>query len=127
MAAYKFERAKLKRLLSTYGVKYHFERMVKNEFGEPNADGEVSKTIGIVGVYHEQNQAVQISTSNGVRYRTEKRPFILAEYGDASQLEADDRLVYGGVVYKVIGVSNVNNMDIYGDVSLEVVDVGGKV
>lgn len=126
MGAYKFERAKLKRLLSTYGIEYHFERLEKNEFGEPIATGDPVKTIDIIGVYHEQSQAVQISTSNGVRYRTEKQPFILAEYGDASQLLADDGLVYNGVRYKVTGVHNVNNLDVYGDISLEVVDVGGK-
>lgn len=127
MPAFKFEQAKLKRLLSTYGVNYRFERLERNEFGEIAIPHVVSESFDIVGVYHEQSQRIQVSVSNDVRYRTEKQPFILAEYNGASKLEADDILHIGGVEYKVSGVHNVHNIGVYGDISLEVVDVGGKV
>lgn len=127
MAAFKFEQAKLKRLLSTYGIKYHFERLERNDFGEVATPRTVSKAFDIVGVYHEQSQRIQISVSNEVRYRTEKQPFILAEYESVSALEVDDVLLYNGVEYRVAGIHNVHNLNVYGDISLEVLDVGGKV
>lgn len=127
MAAFKFEQAKLKRLLSTYGVNYHFERLERNSFGEVATPRTVSMSFDIVGVYHEQSQRIQVSVSNEVRYRTEKQPFILAEYELASALEVDDVLVYNGVEYRVAGVHNVHNLNVYGDISLEVLDVGGRV
>ena len=127
MGAYKFEQAKLKRLLSTYGIEYHFERLEKNEFGEPSVPRTPSKTVDVVGMYHEQSQVVQMSTSNGTRYRTEKRPLILAEYDVASKLVVDDRLVHNGVEYKVVGVRNINDIGVYGDISLEVIDDGGSL
>lgn len=122
----KFEQAKLKRLLSTYGISYQFERPKRNEFGEIIVPHVASKTMDIVGVYHEQSQGAQVIVSNEVRYRTEKRPFILAKYSDVSQLEIDDTLEIGGVKYKVIAVNNVGNMGIYGDVAMEVIDDGGR-
>lgn len=123
----KFEQAKLKRLLSTYGVKYHFERFERNEFGEIAVPHVVFKSMDIVGVYHEQKQSVQVAVSNEVRYRTEKQPFILAEYDAASQLNIDDSLTINGVNYKVIAVRNIGNYNIYGDIVLEVVDNGGRI
>lgn len=123
----RFEHAKLKRLLSTHGIEYRFDRLSRNGFGEIAVPRSVSKSINVVGVYHEQSQRIQVSVSNEVRYRTEKQPFILAEYQVASQLEIDDELEIGGVLYKVSGVHNVHNMDIYGDISLEGVDVGGRI
>ena len=127
MDAFKFEQAKLKRLLSTYGKRYRFERLERNQFGEVATPRVVSSTVEIVGIYHEQSQSVQITTGNEVRYRTEKQPFILARYDVASQLAVDDVLSIDDVGYKVVGVRNVNNIGVYGDISLEVVDVGGRV
>lgn len=127
MDAFKFEQAKLKRLLSTYGKRYRFERLERNQFGEVATPRVVSSTVEVVGIYHEQSQGVRITTGNEVRYRTEKQPFILARYDVASQLAVDDVLSIGDVGYKVVGVRNVNNIGVYGDISLEVVDVGGRV
>lgn len=127
MGPFKFEQSKLKRLLSTYGIEYHFERLKRNEFGEVAVPRTVSESIDVVGVYHEQSQSTQVAVSNEVRYRTEKRPFILSGYSVASRLAIDDELDINGVKYKVVSVHNVNNIGVYGDIALEVVDSGGRV
>lgn len=124
MGAFNFEQAKLKRLLSTYGINYRFERLKRNQFGEVMSPRTVSESIDVVGVYHEQSQRIQVSVSNETRYRTEKQPYILAEYGVASQLIIDDELNFNGVRYRVNGVHNVNGINVYGDISLEVIDDG---
>lgn len=126
MWAYKFEQAKLERLLSTHGIEYKFEKLARSKFGGIAVPRSVSETVTLVGVYHEQSQTMQIAVTNEVRYRTEKQPCILARYADASKLSVDDELIFDGVKYKVVGVRNIANIGVYGDISLEVVDDGGK-
>ena len=123
----KFEQAKLKRLLSTQGKSYTFERLKRNQFGELVNPPEVARRFVIVGIYHEWAQHVQEHVQSETRYRTEKRPLILSEYSKASQLQVDDRVQFGGVSYKVVAVRNVNALGVYGDISLEVVDSGGCI
>lgn len=123
----KFEQAKLKRLLSTQGKSYTFERLKRNQFGELVNPPEVAQQFVIVGIYHEWAQHVQEQVQSETRYRTEKRPLILSEYAKASQLQVDDQVEFGGAKYKVVAVRNVNALGIYGDISLEVIDNGGRV
>lgn len=122
--SYKFEQAKLKRLLSMYGTEYHFERLKKDEYGDIADPQEIVETFDIIGIYHEVSQGIKMEVGSETRYRTEKQPFILAMYENASMLLVDDILECNNVKYKVIGVHNVHNLNVYGDISLEVVDDG---
>lgn len=120
----KFEQAKLKRLLSMHGKLYTFVRPALNEFEEPTATPE--KQFVICGVYHENEMHIRVEAMNETRYRTEKQPLIMCEYERAKVLMVGDRLVINDVNYRVTNVRDVGNIGVYGDVSLEVVDDGGR-
>lgn len=124
---WKFEQAKLNRMLSRYGVSYTFVRDNLNEFNEPN-NGSIEQFIVMEGIYHENEMHISTNaTAKGeVRYRKQKQPLILCDYANAKKLKAGDWVAFGGVKYKVTNVRNVGNIGVYGDVSLEVVDDGGS-
>lgn len=122
-----FEAYKLKREIKRSGTEYEFQRMGVNKFGEPSGEYEAVATVK--GIYHEQNSNVQITTGDTTQVRTEKIPMILCLYEDlydgATQLvKAEDLLFINGKKFVVQGIVNVQEWNIIGDISLEVVDNG---
>lgn len=119
-----FEVYKIKRELKRSGTDYEFTRDGKNEFDEPSG----SKTVvgSLRGLYHEENGTVQITTGETTRTRTKKVPKILCLYESITSLglKVDDTVTLNGKVLKVTGVVNVQEWDLIGDISLEVVDDG---
>lgn len=127
MKAPNFERAKLKRLLGTHGVKYDFVRQPKNKFGEPDPKAQAEPVATIVGVYHESASYVSTTSDNSTTHRTKKQPMILCAMDKkVSQLAVGDTVTIGNNVYKLSKVRDVENWGIYADISLEVVDNGGQ-
>lgn len=121
----KFEVYKLSRELKRSGVEYEFKRAKKNDFGEPEDDEE--DDVGIIkGIYHEQNGHVQVTVGDTTQVRTKKVPNILCLYEDIAplKLQTGDRVSFGGKVYEVTGVVDIQNWNIIADISLEVVDNG---
>ena len=120
----KFEAYKLRRELKRSGIEYEFKRSGKNEFGEPSDSLE---PIGqLVGLYHEQNSRVQITTGDTTQVRTKKIPTILCLYEDTASLvlQVGDVVEFGGKTFEVTGVTNIQEWSIISDISLEVVDNG---
>ena len=121
----KFEAYKIKRELKRSGVAYEFTRSGKNQFGEP--DEKISVTIGTVtGLYHEQNGSIQVTTGETTQTRTKKTPTILCLWEDTTSLglSLGDKTIINGKVFRVTGIVNIQEWNIIGDVSLEVVDDG---
>ena len=118
----KFEKAKLKRELKRSGKDYIFSRMGENEFGEKN---EQPVEIGILNaIYHETNGHISTTKKDSTIYRKLKTPMLLCLYEDTTFLNVGDTTIINGKEYRVTGIVNVQEWDIIGDVSLEVIDNG---
>lgn len=122
----KFEAYKIKRELKRSGIDYEFKRIEKNDFGEPKIGSE-SKNVGkLRGLYHEQNNSIQIITGDTTQTRTKKIPMILCLYEDAVflNLQVNDIVNINTKTFKVTGVINIQEWNIISDITLEVVDSG---
>ena len=117
-----FEAYKIKRELKRSGTDYEFERSSTNDFGEPVGKPIVVGTIR--GLYHEQNESVQVTTEDITQVRTKKIPMILCLYEDAASLalQVGDELKINNKTLKVTGVVNIQEWNIIADISLEVID-----
>ena len=120
----RFEMYKVKRELKRSGTEYEFKRFEMNEFGEPG-----KKILGVgslCGLYHEQNSNIQITTGDTTQVRTKKIPMILCLYESAISLvlQVGDFTIINNRIYKVTGITNVQEWNIVADISLEVVDNG---
>lgn len=124
----KFEAYKLRRELKRSGVSFEFKRPKLNDFKEPTDDLE---SIGqVVGLYHEQNFHVSITTgnsqSNTTQARTKKMPMILCMYEDVEplKLQVGDQVKIGSHTCRVVDIANMQEWGIIADISLEVINVG---
>lgn len=118
----KFEAYKIKRELKRSGKSYKILRNKENQFGEPTEESkEVAKVLGL---YHEQNSNIQVTTGDTTQVRTKKIPMILCLWDDTTSLLVGDYVVINGKTFKVTGVVNIQEWNIIGDISLEVVDNG---
>ena len=117
-----FEAYKIKRELKRSGTDYEFERSSTNDFGEPVGKPIVVGTIR--GLYHEQNESVQVTTEDTTQVRTKKIPMILCLYEDVASLalQVGDLLEINKKQFKVTGVTNIQEWSIISDISLEVID-----
>lgn len=118
----KFEAYKIRRELKKVGVDYEFKRAKLNAFKEQTNEDELAGKIK--GLYHEQNSHVSVTTGETTRTRTKKTPMILCLYEDAKALKVDDFVMINSKKFKVTGIVNVQEWNIIGDISLEVVDDG---
>lgn len=120
----KFEAYKVNRELKRSGIEYEFKRCEKNDFGEPI--GEPVVVGKLRGIYHEQNSSVSIVTGDTTQTRTKKIPTILCLYEDTASLvlQVGDTVSFNDKLYKVTGVTNIQEWNIIADISLEVVDNG---
>ena len=118
----KFEAYKLRRELKKVGITYSFERAKLNTFKEPTNDLEFAGEL--VGLYHEQNSSISISTGDTTQTRSKKTPMILCLYEDAKNLKIGDVVKINAKTFKVTGIVNIQEWNIITDISLEVVDDG---
>ena len=118
----KFEAYKLRRELKRIGKEYEFKRAKLNDFKEPTKDSVV---VGkLLGLYHEQNSNVSITTGDTTQTRTKKVPMILCLYEDATFLKIGDKVKINSKTFKVTGIVNIQEWNIIADISLEVIDDG---
>ena len=121
------EKAKFKRKLLKEGKSYSFSRVLKNEFGEIiNETPVVVQTAS--GIFHETQAYITVSTSEGSRQSRMPSPMILCQWEEVStQVKRDDVITINGMPMKVTAINNVGNIDVYGDISLEVQNNGVNV
>lgn len=118
----KFEAYKLRRELKRIGKEYEFKRAKLNDFKEPTKEDEFAGKL--LGLYHEQNSNVSITTGDTTQTRTKKVPMILCLYEDATFLKIGDKVEINSKTFKVTGIVNIQEWNIIADISLEVVDDG---
>ena len=120
----KFEAYKISREIKRSGCSFTFKRKAKNDFNEPSEEAIIVGNL--LGIYHEQNSNIAISTGDTTQYRTKKIPMILCLYSDVSKLElnVNDFVIFNSKTFKVTGITNVQEWSIVSDISLEVFDDG---
>lgn len=120
----RFEAYKIKRELKRSGIDYEFKRAEKNDFGE--STDELNIVGKLKGLYHEQNSTIQITTGETTQTRTKKVPMILCLYEDTASLilQVGDIVKINAKIFKVTGVTDVQEWNLISDISLEVVDNG---
>ena len=120
----KFEAYKISREIKRSGSNFTFKRKAKNDFNEPSEEAIIVGNL--LGIYHEQNSNIAISTGDTTQYRTKKIPMILCLYPDVSKLElnVNDFVIFNSKTFKVTGITNVQEWSIVSDISLEVFDDG---
>lgn len=114
-----FEAYKIKREIRRSGETYTFMRPSLNEFNEPS--GDETEVGSLRGLYHEQNSNVQLTTGDTTQIRTKKLPMILCIYEDAKtlNLQLGDKLYLNDRILKVVSLTNIQEWNIIGDLSLE--------
>lgn len=129
MVNIKFEKYKLERSLKRCGIKCDVYRTELNEFGEPdNNYGSVQYVCTISGIYHEENSNIQITMGDTTQVRTKKIPMLLCKYNDFIDFECKvgDFIIINEKRFKIVGIVNIQEWSIIGDISLEVFDDGNK-
>lgn len=118
----KFEVYKIQRELKHSGRQFTFYRNAANEFGEPS--GDPIELGSFIGLYHEQNSNIQITTGETTQTRTKKIPMILCLGEDVSELNltTGDYTEVNGRTFKVTGTVDIFEWGTILDVSLELVD-----
>lgn len=116
----RFEAYKLRRELKRIGKVYEFKRAELNKFKEPTDESELAGKF--LGLYHEQNSYVSVSTGDTTQTRTKKTPMILCFYEDAKALKFGDIVEINSKKLSVTGIVNIQEWNIIADISLEAVD-----
>jgi hypothetical protein len=120
----KFEVYKVKRELKRSGIEYELKRPEKNVLKEPT--GGLVSVGKFLGLYHEQNSYVKITTGDAAQTRSKKVPMILCLYEDIASfdIKVEDIVIINKKTFKVTGIINIQEWNLIADISLEVVDIG---
>lgn len=106
------------------GKDYTFYRKQKDMFGVESEDATVVTTI--LGLYHEENGRVSITTGDTTQIRTKKLPRILCKYDDeVKKLRVGDK-VSDSKDMLVTGITDIQDWGLIADISLEVFDNGNN-
>lgn len=129
----RFELYKLHRELKRNGRTYRFIRYGVNEFGERDPDDEKCMSVfDIRCLYHETNGYVSTTVNDNTTYRAVKQPMLLC---DMKELRAHvpkvgdftvvvNNLTGDGKAYLFSGVTDIGDLGLIADISLEVFDDG---
>lgn len=112
----KFLENKIKRQLSCNGIEYTFIRRGEDAYHQPT---EEKPQIKITGIYHEKNSYISESGADSSKITSKPVPMILGLWSEISQIKNGDIVFIGSFEYQVTGVSNIQNYNIAGDISLE--------
>lgn len=123
MEATLFLRNKLARHISWNGQELTFTRYSKNEYNE--LTDNVEQTFTFKGLFHDGGGyggmlKIDLYERDGARTFTKFKPIVLCMYEDGKDLTIDDVLELGGNTYNVVEITNVKNLNIAFEVSLEI-------
>lgn len=107
---------------------YRVYQKVRNEYGEPIRDGEgryILEPFGCIrGVYHTSNSYVSQTVAEMAVWHTRQTPMILTSFCDGYRLKPVDHMieVVKDVYYEVVKATDISDMGIAYDVSMEYKD-----
>lgn len=107
---------KIKRLLNSNGIEYTFVHMKNDEYNQPIE----KENISVLGVYHESNSFITVSSSDAASVQRKKSPMILALMSDeVKKLSQGDEVTINDTLYRVSGILDIQNYCVAADISLE--------
>lgn len=112
-----FLKNKINRQISINGCEYVFNRHKVDKYKQMS--NEVLENIIIKGLLHTTNVYVKSNESENSRIVKKQQSMILTLYDDGIQIKKDDAVVIVGKVYKVVEKTDVNNLSVAFDISLE--------
>lgn len=123
MEATLFLQNKLARHISWNGQMLTFTRYSKNEYEE--LTDEVERTFTFKGLFHDGGGyggmlKIEIYERDGGRTFTKFKPLVLCLYEDGKDIQTDDVVEIGGNKYNVVDITNVKNLNIAFEISLEI-------
>lgn len=116
-----FQINKVNRLISTNGEIFNFKRRKRNEFNEFTDE---EQTVQIKGIFHQTNSYVSQTGMEAGLIRSKPQPLVMCLKEEAEKIMKDDILEYKGKQYKVIDKTNLVELDICVDISLDVIQDG---
>ena len=114
-----FLKHRIEQQLKYNGIEYEFTRYMEDKYHQVVSEEE--EKIVITGIYHETNSHITETGSDGSVTTSKPVPMILCLWSDASNIKNGDIVEISGNRYKVTGSSNIQNYDIAGDISLELI------
>ena len=119
MKTQKFQPHKIKRMIDTLGVVYHFNRDRLSTYKELTGEQELIAELN--GVIHLTASYVTKTATDGSTITAKQSPQILTNDPKAKLSHIDDKVVIDNCTYKVTGVLDINMLGLAFDISLEVV------
>lgn len=123
MEATLFLRNKLARHVSWNGQELTFTRYKRNEYNE--IIDEVDTTFTFKGLFHDGGGyggmlKLDFWERDGATNFTKFKPIVLCMYEDGKNIQTYDVLELGGNRYNVVEITNVKNLNIAFEISLEI-------
>lgn len=111
-----FQLHKVKRLIAIQGSRFEFRHLSVDSFGEP--DGSYTSAI-VTGVFHETTSHVSRSVSDSSTTHSKASSNIMTTWEEAQRVATGDHLIFNSHKYIVCGITNVDESNVIGDISLE--------
>lgn len=119
-----FELSKIKREIQRHGLKYRVVRQVLDEYNEDT--GERIDISEIKGIFHIVKGYSTRKVSDGGIVETKGSPKLLVLFEDSKELRTGDIVSINGSDYAIREINNVDEMNLFCDLSLEVLQYGDR-
>lgn len=110
---------KVKREIKMHGSEVVVKRKKLDEYNEPTKEKE--DVTAFRGLFHISKGYMTKNISDGTSTRTKGQPMVLAELSDLTDVKNDDIIYYNNLVYKVVDINNIEQLNIVADISLELI------
>ena len=115
-------RNKIKRQIDWNGRDFIFVRYKQDMYHQKT--DEIEREIYVKGLYHEAGGYggmlnIELFERDGSRTVTKMKPMIMCLYEQGLDLEMDDEILLNGSTYKVIDKSDIQNLNVAFEISLE--------
>lgn len=118
-----FLRNKIKRQILMNGKECTFTTYRLDKYKSLVVDSEII----VQGIYHEQASHVIKTTSDATIKRKSKIPMLLVLKDECTDnLKINDSITVNGVAYRVTDITNLMDLNVAYDISMEVIDNGGS-
>lgn len=102
------------------GSVYPVLRQSKNIYGEKIE--EPKEVAQIKGIYHNgASNHIEVKTSEAGSIIEKNSPYILTSWKEVENVQLDDQIPINDRYYKITGKTNLGELNILGEISLEVV------
>ena len=116
-----FFKNKVQRQIKYNGQRFPLIKVSEDKYHQKGLSNPVE--IEFEGLYHESISYISISGADAGRMRSKPQPMILTLYDDykTANIKVDDIILIGDNKYKVTGATDIKNLHVACDISLELI------